>query len=392
MLGWIPGLDDEAATAGLSVAGLDMSSELHVEACPSGSRITDWDNSQNGEGGAVDDNGKGVAPSPEVDDISQASPLTCSTAYTPLRIRSGTIGRSLSFEDSDFDSAPRRKDSDSALLRTPKHTERCDDRLLRSTKGRLGGTADSSNATSLPPVPFFPPASEPEPEDPFSPRGRLHGKKCKLVQVIDMDAPKILDAIETEICTWDEDQNLTVCRDASHKLLEHIQSAVISGMLLVHAPTKELERLQWQFSDGGYLQDRFEDEHAYRIFHDGFTPIFREALLRSQSDRWPSDHPHEAARGQPKDGGFAISATGVVRLAAAKFVNIPSPDVTWESMGTRHTTAFNLAHFLKHAVVYVGSDAGTLHVLTAGCARKLEVFRVAPAVSADEVILECVCF
>lgn len=82
------------------------------------------------------------------------------------------------------------------------------------------------------------------------------------------------------------------------------------------------------------------------------------------------------AKGRTLDGAFVISAEdGVVRRAGILFKNISS-EVSWPEHGSRHSSAFGVARSLECGVVFVASDSGEVHAITAGGARNCVAYRL----------------
>jgi len=166
--------------------------------------------------------------------------------------------------------------------------------------------------------------------------------------------------------------------EVTEKILDIVCNHARGGALVVQAPTEDLAGLLWEFTDDGYLQRRLAQGDAGHVLRSSsrFEEVFAEFSEHAAGDRWPADHSDVDARGRPKDGGLAISPTGAVRLAAVKFrVNLDVP-FTWPGTGTRHATAFALAHALDHGIVVVRSDSGGLHVVTSSGARQGNVERL----------------
>ena len=81
-----------------------------------------------------------------------------------------------------------------------------------------------------------------------------------------------------------------------------------------------------------------------------------------------------------KDGGFAISSSGIVKKAAAAFtVNLTCPKYKWFGKGLRHRIGLALACELERCIVVVRSDETEIHVLTHAAATSGRVFATYPA-------------
>merc|ERR1712110_120724 len=105
------------------------------------------------------------------------------------------------------------------------------------------------------------------------------------------------------------------------RLLHLLAMHVKSDCFVVHAPSDELESLQYVPADGGYLQRRAEREGILHSIKDieRFARLLSEVSQPTADGKWPTDHPDEDARGKPKFGTFVISASGNLRAVGAKF-------------------------------------------------------------------------
>lgn len=146
---------------------------------------------------------------------------------------------------------------------------------------------------------------------------------------------------------------------------------------MVHAPSKELEKLRWDITDKGYMSERVQENNVWNVMHEPrrFEELVAELSEHSEGDRWPADTP---GAGLTKDGGWAISASGCIRMAAVKFFPEPAP-FCWPDVGTRHTTALNLAYYLRCGVVLVRSETGQVHIITSSGAKQGRVCRASVA-------------
>lgn len=111
--------------------------------------------------------------------------------------------------------------------------------------------------------------------------------------------------------------------------------------------------------DEGYMTDLLRNCH---VTDPRFAEVFRDFTEHSASDRWPSDHPNPAARGQPKDGAILIDVSGYRTKCAAKILGLP-PTEGWKGVGTRHATALACACYIDGAVVLVRSESSIIHGL-----------------------------
>lgn len=187
------------------------------------------------------------------------------------------------------------------------------------------------------------------------------------MRVNNVTSRSLWDVLLHEMKSWPNSSN-----EVTDRMISMICNHARGGALLVQAPTGVLAELLWEYTDNGYLQRRLGREDAGHVLHSGqrFATTFAEFTEHVAGDRWPADYPDPDARGLPKDGGLAISPTGAVRLAAVKFrVNLDVP-FTWAGTGTRHATAFALAHGLSYGLVVARSDAGSVHLVTSRSARE----------------------
>jgi len=98
------------------------------------------------------------------------------------------------------------------------------------------------------------------------------------------------------------------------------------------------------------------------ISEERFAAAFAAFTEHADSDRWPQDHPHVEARGQPKDGAFLISPSGYRLKCAVKMLGLV-PATSWGSVGTKHEAAMACAWAVPDCCVLVRSDAGLVHVM-----------------------------
>merc|ERR1712039_646114 len=122
--------------------------------------------------------------------------------------------------------------------------------------------------------------------------------------------------------------------------------------------TPRVSRPTAKSCDSGYMTDRLRGVH---IDDERFAVAFSEFTLASKNDRWPVDHPDEAARGKPKDGAFLVSTTGYRIKCAAKLLGL-APAGAWPNVGTKHETALSCAWLVQGSFVFVASDTGSRHL------------------------------
>eukprot|EP00931_Biecheleriopsis_adriatica_P026170 TRINITY_DN15942_c0_g1_i3.p1 TRINITY_DN15942_c0_g1~~TRINITY_DN15942_c0_g1_i3.p1 ORF type:complete len:705 (+),score=101.43 TRINITY_DN15942_c0_g1_i3:313-2427(+) len=136
------------------------------------------------------------------------------------------------------------------------------------------------------------------------------------------------------------------------------------GMLLVVIPDALSNRLLFKTLDGGYMKRRI----------GGLTGVEarRGALLdfatHEQDDRWPADHPDEAARGRPKDGAIVFASSGALVACAVRLRHLPQRFAMLGG-GTRHQGGLAVADWLaaegEVGAVFIRSDSGRIKLLMA---------------------------
>lgn len=207
-----------------------------------------------------------------------------------------------------------------------------------------------------------------------SPRGLLSPSRMRSINFID-EAEMMMKELERESSTLIEG-NPALPGNVLRPLLTSLVDQVPGGALLVFAPTTEIHHILWEYTDDGYFRRRLERAKIYDVMDHAVE--FGQALgglsAHEHGDRWPSAHPDADARGKPKDGGWWISTTGKVRLAAAKFTLFPCP-FAWPEVGTRHSAALAVAYSLTQGVVLVVSECQTLHAITASGAQQGMIHR-----------------
>eukprot|EP00931_Biecheleriopsis_adriatica_P122613 TRINITY_DN97617_c0_g1_i1.p1 TRINITY_DN97617_c0_g1~~TRINITY_DN97617_c0_g1_i1.p1 ORF type:complete len:439 (+),score=67.67 TRINITY_DN97617_c0_g1_i1:29-1318(+) len=181
---------------------------------------------------------------------------------------------------------------------------------------------------------------------------------------VPLEKTVMCEHLEEEIKTWPEAQNkLYKIRETYQTLLELLldeqASEPMGGTLLVQAPTKEIIKLAWAPSDGDHLKSLLQEKHGLHVSNGEFRKLFSAFVQKNEGDCWP----HTKI---PKDGGLAISATGYIRCAAAKFKVSDEAHVNWPNKGTRHSAALGLANMMRHAIIFVRSENGDLHILLPG--------------------------
>merc|ERR1712060_703300 len=96
----------------------------------------------------------------------------------------------------------------------------------------------------------------------------------------------------------------------------------------------------------------------FRHWHKEFTKKW-------EHDRFPDDYHVEELQRKAADGLFAISSTGKVSLAAMLFKSNNGATLKFSEHGGRHQAAVSIAQELKRCIVFVKSEVGSLHVITA---------------------------
>jgi len=157
-----------------------------------------------------------------------------------------------------------------------------------------------------------------------------------------------------------------LARDTVLATLELICDHAIGGVLVCIAEAKAFQQVFGtrvpnapcaRSSDQGYMTDYLRGVH---VSEARFQASFREFTRHAQNDRWPEDHPHELARGRPKDGAFLLSTDGFRVKCSAKLLGLAAP-ARWEGVGTKHEAALACAWMIPGVSVFVKSDSGSLH-------------------------------
>lgn len=176
--------------------------------------------------------------------------------------------------------------------------------------------------------------------------------------------PKAFKAeLERETSTWSADRAVPTA--IGECLLRTIARYARGGVLIVHAPTEDLNDLQMQSSDNGCLERQLNRRGARHVVHQGaeFTEMMAE---------WS-----DSSGGTAQEGCWIVSANGEIRAAAIEIQPPPAPFI-WSSADKRQSRAFALAHSLRRGLVYVMSETGLLHMISAGGARHGLVYSAAP--------------
>lgn len=193
--------------------------------------------------------------------------------------------------------------------------------------------------------------------------------------------------VATEARRWSTGDPEAAARTVESAL--DLACRVRAGCLFVVAPNKELAALKKnknvEAADNLYLTRRLRDA---QVWSDEFARVFVDFATKTHDDRWPMEYPEAAARGLPKDGAMVVSASGQLKMGAAKLVQLPPAPNSWPKHGTRHRAALEVAHYLDWAVVIIRSENHEIHVLIAhvdGRERKsVDVFQ-AHAVDLDKM-------
>eukprot|EP00931_Biecheleriopsis_adriatica_P004116 TRINITY_DN10582_c0_g1_i6.p1 TRINITY_DN10582_c0_g1~~TRINITY_DN10582_c0_g1_i6.p1 ORF type:complete len:500 (-),score=72.19 TRINITY_DN10582_c0_g1_i6:261-1760(-) len=188
----------------------------------------------------------------------------------------------------------------------------------------------------------------------------LPSRECEMLQVFDCAnsddlTASLVEAVDSHGYTPKEKTTVTE--------LVTLATADTGGAMFVLAPQDDLKHLQdnVESADEGYMTARLRGIH---ISSSEFSVIVREFRgTHSHTDRWPTDHPDPAARGQPMDGAFLLNTDGY-RVKCAVKIKLPPAGLRWPTgMGTRHSAALDASYVLQRGVVLVCSDSGAMHGL-----------------------------
>jgi hypothetical protein len=184
--------------------------------------------------------------------------------------------------------------------------------------------------------------------------------------------PNLLSELQRETSSWADgyrEQTLV-----AEQLLKTTAKGK-GGILMVHAPTEELERLETECTDDGYMAQCAQELNLWNVTRDPHT--FEQLVVNlsehSEGDVWPDG---SLGAGLPKDGAWGISATGVIRLVAVKFLTDAAP-YTWPKVGMRRTSGLSIAYRLKFGVVFMRSESGDIFLITADSAKSGRIFKAA---------------
>jgi hypothetical protein len=193
------------------------------------------------------------------------------------------------------------------------------------------------------------------------------------------NSDKILEVLQEEIKEWGREGDAEAkAEEVGKKLLETIRSEKNRDMeggggTFVFAPTEDLLSIPYELSDKGAFEAVLKTMEVYNVLdeNDRFPDVFDQFSEKAKDDIWQDNarlvRDHDVLKGMRKDGGFAVSASGCIRLAAAKF-EVPSSkhnsNFRWPGMGTRHGSALAVCCGLTHGAVFVRSEKGDVYVLT----------------------------
>lgn len=193
--------------------------------------------------------------------------------------------------------------------------------------------------------------------------------ECHVGRVVTVSTPtpsKLGEIYRTEVARWDH-PDPAGCESTLLKVQDLLEKPN-GGILIIVAPTDQLEMLEGHTSDSGYMDLKLGCNEGLTSVHgDVLNTELQAARMHREGDR--------DEQGRCCDGAFLISALGVVRRAMVKCKHSTS-DVAWANHGTRHDAAIGIAQFLECAVVFVASEAGGVHVITAEGADQALAFKI----------------
>lgn len=202
-------------------------------------------------------------------------------------------------------------------------------------------------------------------------------KPVEVAEVTTLTPDSMRESYHEEVVKWNH-ADLDRCMTSVHQ----VQDLLLQnggGIIVVIAPTDNLEKITGHTADSGYMDAKLGCDVGSTSVHDNlFITELQAARRHKEGDR--------DEQGQCCDGAFLISAAGVVRRSRVK-CKYPSPDIVWPKHGTRHEAAIGIARSLECAVVWVASEAGSLHVITAKGASEGLVYELkANAMSDHEAV------
>jgi len=187
------------------------------------------------------------------------------------------------------------------------------------------------------------------------------------IVVVKNPAPDELGKIfAEEIARWNHDDPAR-CLDTLF-VIQRLLERPLGGILLIVAPSDQLKMLEGQNADRGYMEEKLGCHEGLTSVHDNvFETELQAARTHKEGDRDET--------GRCCDGAFLISATGIVRRAMVK-CKYGISDTTWPDKGTRHDAAIGVVLSLDCCVVFVASEAGGVHAITAESARRAEAYGI----------------
>jgi hypothetical protein len=206
------------------------------------------------------------------------------------------------------------------------------------------------------------------------------------INIKEINCKDASNKFRNEICDWADIYGVTeeVCLHIAEELLSIASEN--GATILVHAPWYEVRKLRDRSTDADEMAffNHLCQCKAKTISKNSsadFKYWHREFCMKRPdgTDQFPKDYHVEELRGKRTDGFFAISSSGEVCLAAMVFANNRRRAFVFEGKGSRHKAALDIALKLKHCIVFVKSDEGTLHILTAGSARRGEAYCLSAA-------------
>merc|ERR1719446_901122 len=96
-----------------------------------------------------------------------------------------------------------------------------------------------------------------------SPRGLLQPTPLPQVSVGN-GIKNLQQEIDDEFTRWTSDP---LPKLVSERLLQSVARGQ-GGILMVHAPSKELETLRWDSTDKGYMSERVQENNVWNVMHE----------------------------------------------------------------------------------------------------------------------------
>lgn len=122
-------------------------------------------------------------------------------------------------------------------------------------------------------------------------------------------------------------------------------------------------------SDSGFMK-RWMNEFLGRpdlLYSRVFADLFQQFSEHTADDCWPQSHP---GAGKRKDGFWLFNEHGLKDVAVI-LRGLPASLNVWPDHGARHTTALEVAEFLKKGIIICRSESGSVHLLLAGATPRI---------------------